>query len=290
VSRAATSRLKVNPPLGSLPVLQYCSPEQLQIDPAYQRSLEVPSSQTLIRRIAVHWDWGLCQPLSVARRIDGGLYVVDGQHRLEAARLRGDIQQLPCVVTMFASAAEEAASFVALNQQRRPLNRLQLFRAALAANDQEAATINRALASCDMWIGSSNDLSIQKPGALTCVAGLENCLRVHGSATLTAALEILSQSFKGERYRYAGTLFPGIAAIVADEVARDARFARQDGGSSERFILMVEMISGAEQRQWAEEVLLSVAAGESSSRRMGAEKVFRKAWAECLAEALDEAA
>jgi hypothetical protein len=131
MSRPATSRLKVNPALGQLPVLQYCSPDQLQVDESYQRSLFVPSSQTLIRKIAVYWDWGLCQPLFVARRSDGGLYVVDGQHRLEAAKLRGDIQQLPCVISHFDSAAEEAASFVALNQQRRPLNRLQLFRAVV---------------------------------------------------------------------------------------------------------------------------------------------------------------
>jgi hypothetical protein len=35
----ATSKLKVNPPVGQLPVLQYCAPDQLQIDESYQRSL-----------------------------------------------------------------------------------------------------------------------------------------------------------------------------------------------------------------------------------------------------------
>ena len=47
-----------------------------------------------------------------------------------AARLRGDIPQLPAVVVQYASAADEAASFVHLNQQRRPLTRLDLFKAA----------------------------------------------------------------------------------------------------------------------------------------------------------------
>jgi ParB-like chromosome segregation protein Spo0J len=69
------------------------------------------------------WDWSLCQPLAVAKRDDGGLMVVDGQHRLEAARLRGDIEDLPCVVTAYRNAGDEAAAFVALNQQRRPLAR-----------------------------------------------------------------------------------------------------------------------------------------------------------------------
>jgi hypothetical protein len=72
MARPATARLKCNPPLGTLPVLQYCAPGQLLIDEAYQRGLDMPASQALIRRIAVHWDWGLCQPLFVARRPTSG--------------------------------------------------------------------------------------------------------------------------------------------------------------------------------------------------------------------------
>lgn len=285
MSRPATSRLKVNPPLGQLPVLQYCAPDQLKIDDSYQRSLEAAASQTLIRRIAVHWDWGLCQPLFVARRADGGLYVVDGQHRLAASMLRDDIWQLPCVVSSFATAADEAASFVALNQQRRPLNRLQLYRAAVAGGDQEAIAIQNALEATGLWIGSSPTLTMQKPGALACVSALEKCLRGHGSGVLVAALDVMSQSFKGQVLRYSGTLFPGIAAIVAQETTANPSFA--DG---ERFLLMTEMIGGADQSQWVEEINLMLAAKEAGSRSDGSVKVFRKAWAECTDAALDEAA
>jgi hypothetical protein len=52
------------------------------------------ASQALIRQIARHWDWDLCLPLVVSRRADGSLYVIDGQHRLAAARIRGDIDHL----------------------------------------------------------------------------------------------------------------------------------------------------------------------------------------------------
>jgi hypothetical protein len=123
------ARPKCNPVIGELPVLQYCAAEQLCVDERYQRSLEANQSIRLIRRIAANWDWGLCQPLYVARRSDGKLYVVDGQHRWAAAKLRGDVWQLPCVVRSFASTEEEAAAFVALNQERTPLTALQIFRA-----------------------------------------------------------------------------------------------------------------------------------------------------------------
>lgn len=135
-----------NPPRGRRPVLQNCALGELAVDPAYQRGLDNGSSRALIAAIARDWDWGLCQPLVVARRIDDGaeqLFVVDGQHRLAAARLRGDIGDLPCVVVSYGDAGGEAQAFVALNSRRRPLAALDLFRAALAAGDPEAATIDR---------------------------------------------------------------------------------------------------------------------------------------------------
>jgi hypothetical protein len=145
-------------------VLQYCSLEQLQVDESYQRSLEAASSITLVRRIATFWDWGLCQPLFVARRADGQLYVVDGQHRMAAAKLRADIWQLPCVVRAFSNAEEEAAAFVAFNQERRPLNKLQIFKAALAAGDFEAAQIVLALDDAGLRISSTTNLDTCAPG------------------------------------------------------------------------------------------------------------------------------
>jgi hypothetical protein len=215
------AKLNVNPPLGTLPVLQYCAPEQLLIDEAYQRSLQAANSQTLIRRIAMRWDWGLCQPLYVARRADGKLYVVDGQHRLEAARLRGDIWQLPCVVTSFTDAAEEAAAFVALNQQRRPLSQLDLFKAALAAGDFEAAQIALAIEEAGLAIATTSNNRDCPPGMVQNVAGLRACYRAHGIQVLSAALNVLAQSYKGQVLRYAGTIFPGIVAIVAAELEAD---------------------------------------------------------------------
>jgi hypothetical protein len=282
MSRPATTRLKVNPPLGSLPVLQYCAPDQLKIDDSYQRTLDAGPSQSLIRRIAVHWDWSLCQPLIVARRADGGLYVVDGQHRLAAARLRGDIWQLPCVVASYRSAAEEAASFVAINQSRRPLNRMQIFKAALAAGDQEAATIQAALNFAGLRIGTSPDLTVQKPGAITCLRGLEDCLRSYGKDVLGWSLQALAKSYPGEVLRYAGSIFPGVVAIVAEESSKP-RFPGQDG-----FDLLCEMIGGATQAEWYRDV--GAKTGEVPTRRLAAVAVFKEAWAECVEAMLDEAA
>jgi hypothetical protein len=285
MARSATAKLKVNPPLGSLPVLQYCAPGQLHIDASYQRSLDAANSQTLIRRIAMYWDWGLCQPLFVARRADDILYVVDGQHRLEAAKLRGDIWQLPCVVTSFGTAAEEAAAFVALNQQRRPLTALDLFKAALSAGDFEASQIAFAVEESGLSIATTTNNRECPPGMLSNIGGLRWCYRVHGLQVLGASLDVLAQSYKGQVLRYAGTIFPGIAAAVAEQINRDATFADGD-----LFELMTEMVGGADQSEWVAEINLALAADPTANRKRVAAEIFQKAWAECSAEALDEAA
>jgi hypothetical protein len=231
----------------------------------------------------MYWDWGLCQPLAVSRRPDGSLVIVDGQHRASAAKLRGDIPHLPCVITSYATAGDEAAAFVALNQQRRPLGRLDIFKAALAAGDFEASQIALALEEAGLRVASSTNLKTLRPGAVSNIRGLQRCYRANGLPVLTAALDVLAQSFKGQVLQYAGSIFPGLEAIVADEIQLDANFA--DG---ERFALMTEMVGGATQQEWYRDV--SAATADNPTRSNASAAVFRAAWAECTAELMDEAA
>lgn len=216
MSRPVTTRLKVNPPLGRMPVLQFVQPAELRVDETYQRSLDTGTSQTLIRKIAQHWNWDLCQPLVVARRDSGDLYVIDGQHRLAAANLRRDIAQLPCVVLNYASAADEAASFVHLNQQRRPLTKLDIFKAAVASADPEACAILNAIEGAGLSVAPHSNYTAWKPGMVSNIGGIETAWRGAGQSTTSAALEVLARAWRGEVLRYAGTVFPGIVAVCGD--------------------------------------------------------------------------
>lgn len=78
MASTTTERLKFNKPLGTFPVLQYLRPEQLQIDESYQRSIDNPKSQGLIRRIAQFWSWDRCLPLVVSRRQSGEKLIYAG--------------------------------------------------------------------------------------------------------------------------------------------------------------------------------------------------------------------
>jgi hypothetical protein len=286
MSRPATDRLKCNPALGTPPVLQFVAPNQLHIDPTYQRTLDTDASTTLIRRIAQFWDWALCQPLIVARRADGKLYVIDGQHRLAAARLRRDIPHLPAVVLEYTSIADEAASFVHLNQQRRPLTKLDLFKAAVASGDSEATAITGALKEVGLHVAPHSNFTAWKPGAVSNVGGIENAWRKRGAAATRLALKAMAEGWRGQVLRYAGTLFPGLVAICAHE-AGQSRVAF----TPQSWAALIAMLSGRSQEDWRAAVLAARAADPDLDFRRASERAFLDAWErdemECLVRGVE---
>lgn len=280
MSRAATSRLKCNPVLGSPPTLEWRGVGELLIDTTYQREIDTSASQALIRKIAQFWDWGLCQPLAVSRRPDGRLTIVDGQHRASAAKKRGDIPHLPCVITSYANAGDEAAAFVALNQMRRPLSALDLFKAAVAAQDDEALLITDCLAGAGLTIAPHTNYSVWKPGQLSNVGGLKECLRTKGERVLREALKVLAKAYPNEPLRFAGTIYPGIAHIVAIEFQglSDEEIAAEQ---EQFFPGMIDLVAADSQEGWAKEIIKG-APDHPRGRRGAAWVLFEKAWSEFL--------
>jgi hypothetical protein len=211
----------------------------------------------------------LCQPLAVSRRPDGALTIVDGQHRASAAKLRGDIPHLPCVITSYANTGDEAAAFVALNQMRRPLSALDLFKAAVAAEDKEALLILDCLTSASLSLAPHMNNTQWKPGQIANIGGLRECLRSKGEPVLRGALIVLGHAYKGEVFRYAGTIFPGIAHIVWNE--------HQKGGEEKFGARMIAMVQASTQKEWSDRII-KLAPEHYRGRRGAAWQVFADAW------------
>lgn len=253
------------PANGTMPVLQYVLPAQLSVDPDYQRSLDGHTSSVLIRRIARQWDWHLCQPLVVSRRGDGGLYVIDGQHRLAAAKERGDIAQLPCVIVEYDGTAGEAAAFVGLNSQRRALSPVDLFRAAVASGEDDAVAIADAIAAAGLILATHSNPNGWKPMMVFHIRGIQNCWRERGPTVTAEALCVLGEAFAGEVMQYAGFLFGGIAAVVHRGIGYDRA----------RFVAILRQQSQVDWRQAA----LQRAANDRNESRAGAVRtVMMEAW------------
>ena len=184
-------------------------------DPLYQRQLD-QRSQQLIWRIAAGWDWNLFQPLVVARRPDGELFVVDGQHRLEAAKLRGDIQQLPCVIFSSSAAADEAEVFVKLNQERRPLTAFALYNAALATGDPVVTALAEIFRDTGWAIVGTADTKTLKPGELNCVGRIRRLHAQHGDRLTRMVLTVLARAFPGQSIQHPSYMCAAIFRVAIE--------------------------------------------------------------------------
>lgn len=112
--------------------------EDLNIDYSYQRE-EVSNFNTLA--IARDFNWAAFNTLLVMERPNGELYVVDGQQRLCAAKKRGDIVSVPCLIFQSDGPEREAKAFRAANERRKHVGSHHKFRAAIVAKDQPETDI-----------------------------------------------------------------------------------------------------------------------------------------------------
>lgn len=112
----------------------------LQIHPAYQRDV-LPMK---VKEITATWSWAACGAIVVGER-GGEFWVIDGQHRVLAAKRRSDITHLPCVVFKTEGVRQEAVAFLDLNTGRKPVSSIGKFKAMIAAGDASACAVHRTL-------------------------------------------------------------------------------------------------------------------------------------------------
>lgn len=126
--------------------LMLLSKHELYVDESYQRS----ANDAKILALARDWSWVACGALIVARR-DGRLFVVDGQHRLLAARRRDDIKEMPCIVFATNDIHAEAKGFLQANTLRKPITSLDKFRALIITGDENAKLVDELIRSAGRY-------------------------------------------------------------------------------------------------------------------------------------------
>lgn len=261
--------LEAGPIIGNPPSLEWLAVGQLQIDSTYQRTCDGAKSRMLIVRMIKRWDWKLCQPLVVTRRIDGSLFVIDGQHRLTGVRERGDIPHLPCVVIPATSPEEEAQAFVRLNTERQKLTQPEIFAGMLAASDPDALATIKIMDETGWTLCRHNNSVAFKAGELACAPMLARQVRAIGEAPVRNALTALREAYPDTPVTTPSRLVQALMMIFQDETRRSG-FEADD---------LIEAIGGLEQpNDWHDEARGMNLANPSLSRR------------EALAEAMIEAA
>lgn len=224
---------------GNPPSVENRNPSELRLDDSYQRSTDNGASQALIRKIANGWDWRMCLPLVVSKRDDGSLWVIDGQHRLAAALLRGDIPFLPCVVGIYGSVADEAAMFVAMNRARKPMNRLDDFHAAIASGDSEAIEITRLITDAGFTVSRKTGSQSWVPGEVAFTSAIAKVLRKHGAKICADVLRTMQEAWPDEVLNAGASMFTALTKLA---------ISPPDGFDPDR---MFRALLRRNQREWA---------------------------------------
>lgn len=212
-----SAKTTTGPIVGDPPSLEWLAVGRLQIEPAYQRAPDGHKSRRIIAGMVKEWNWALCQPLVASRRADGSIFVVDGQHRLEGAKKRGDIPHLPCTVLPALDHAGEAAAFVALNTKRQALTQADVFAGMLAAGDPDALALETLLAETGWTVVRHSNSAEYKPGQLACAPMLARALKSIGEAPVRNALTTLREAFPDRPVRTASRLLQALMLLFSDE-------------------------------------------------------------------------
>lgn len=130
--------------------MEWISKTILTVDDTYQR----PTSNSMINNIAREWSWAACGVIVVGLRKDKEYVVIDGQHRVLAAKKRKDIPQLPCIVFNMESIPMEALAFLKSNTNRRNILSIHKFKSQLVAEDKNAIYINNIFEKYNIVISS----------------------------------------------------------------------------------------------------------------------------------------
>lgn len=156
-------RSALNTLIGAFPVggkvFAVVSLDELHIDESYQRSL-----QNHVKIIARDWNPTKCDPLKINFREDGNFYVWDGQHRLEAAKLRG-IKYLLCDITVGLTQSKEAELFGCQGIGIKKPDPYDIFKANVCAGEEVDTAIKNMCDEYDLLVNRNN----KKAGNLSCL-------------------------------------------------------------------------------------------------------------------------
>lgn len=173
----------------------------LNIDTTYQAL--APRNPRLVKEIGKHFDLTAFGRLRVVRRANGALFIVDGRHRWEGAKLAGRVF-LPADIYNVHDRQREIEIFLTCNTRMRKVSQNMLFMAEVAAGNNSAVELNKLVQNAGLAVVDANsakqEFSVPK---IACIGALKS-LFGHGSpsyakratpvppAELNAALEMIA--------------------------------------------------------------------------------------------------
>jgi len=172
----------------------------------YQRSVKTQK----IKEMNEKFDANLLGTITVSRR-DGLLYVIDGQHRVALARIKG-LKALMALVYEGLTYEEEAEYFNKLNGANGEKTRLttgDIFHANVEAKDEGAVEIKNMIEKVGFKIAKANGKNI-----ITAVGEVQKIYNKFGGQHLFESLALIKETWNGETYSLNNLMLRGVSEFL----------------------------------------------------------------------------
>lgn len=228
--------------IGERPELAWLPVQRCGVNPAYQRTIKSERSQAMIAKIAADFRWAAFQAVLAAPDPDrdGWFLVLDGQHRIEAARRVG-IDRVPAVVVAAVSVAEQALAFVRANQDRVAVNPFALFHAKIVAGDPTAQAVAKLCDAAGLIIPRYPvQAAHAKPGETMALGTITTLRRGMGDQTTGIALKAVADAWARHPAAVRSAILKAAAGLIFKSTAAAPLVTRYlDQIGPERFSVAV---------------------------------------------------
>lgn len=184
---------------------------QLNIDHSYQREL----SLTFIRKMIAEFDVTMLRELEVNIRPNGTVYVIDGQHRLEALRAivkNPEKYSVTCLCNHVPTVEEEAKLYLARGAYTRKIAYAQTWEARKTAGDQDAIALGEMIEAAG-FIPVMKPTTAMQPGYMS-TGAVERAIKDYGEAIAVETLYLLQQGY-GANHSIPVKFYTGLASFIS---------------------------------------------------------------------------
>lgn len=190
----------------------------LSIDPQAQRTLNERRAQHIADNI-VHAAVG---SIIVSQRVDGSLYIVDGQHRWRACALCG-VKTIRAEIHHGLTQAQEAMLFLIRNRESHKPRPIDEYHVGLTGGVPLFVDTDRVLEKHGLALGSTST------NAVGAVAGVLNITDRYGAMTLDRALSVAEAAWGRSAETWDGMLLGGIGMFLGryGDLVDDKELARK---------------------------------------------------------------
>lgn len=233
----------------------------LQVDPQAQRALNVNRAKSIAANI-IEKALGV---IVVSKRSDGSLWIIDGQHRVWAAKLAG-LTHITAEVHSNLSLKDEAVLFMLNNNESQRVSAIDLYLVGLTAGSDLQVDVQNVLDKHGLKVGIAPSTNV-----VAAVRCLEDVTRRYGTEALDRALTIAEAVWDRDGQSWEGTLLGGLGEFVG-----------KHGNDVDDKTLIAKMQRKGTQNKWlmlaTGHMVTTDGGGAAVSKRHGCYRAIKAEW------------